>query len=68
VEAVADGVTGYVVDEPQPQQIAAILDGFRRDPGLCAQLGGAGRARMESEFAPSVAAAALEGALSKLSG
>jgi len=68
VEAVADGVTGYVVDEPQPQQIAAILDGFRRDPGLCAQLGGAGRARMESEFAPSVAAAALEGALGKLSG
>lgn len=67
-EAVADGVTGYVLDEPTPGSVASVLDGLRRDPGLCAQLGGAGRARMEAEFAPWVAAANLEEALSGLSG
>ena len=67
-EAVADRVTGYVLDEPQPEQVASILEALRRDPGLCAKLGGSGRARMESEFAPSIAAAALERALADVSG
>jgi phosphatidylinositol alpha-1,6-mannosyltransferase len=62
-EAVADGVSGFVLDEPTPGAVAAVLDQLRRDPGLCAQLGGAGRARVEEEFSPSVAAAALEDAV-----
>jgi len=67
-EAVEDGVTGYVLDEPQPDGVASLLHDLRRDPGLCAQLGGAGRARMEADFAPEIAAAALERALEELSG
>jgi phosphatidylinositol alpha-1,6-mannosyltransferase len=59
-EAVEDGVTGIVIDEPTPRKLAIKLVELRRDPGLCAKLGGAGRARMEMEFAPEIAAERLE--------
>jgi phosphatidylinositol alpha-1,6-mannosyltransferase len=62
-EAVEDGVTGYVLDGPQPDAVASIISDLRNDPGLCALLGGNGRARMEDEFAPEQAAAALEAAI-----
>ena len=67
-EAVEDGVTGYVIDDPTPVRVATVLHDLRRDPGLCAQLGGAGRLRMETEFAPEIAAAKLEAALSSVIG
>jgi phosphatidylinositol alpha-1,6-mannosyltransferase len=62
-EAVEDRVTGFVLDEPKPEDVAPLLAELARDPGLCAQLGGAGRARMEADFAPDVAAQRLEEAV-----
>jgi phosphatidylinositol alpha-1,6-mannosyltransferase len=62
-EAVEDGVTGVVLDEPNPQTVGTALVELRKDPARCAQLGGAGRSRMEREFAPPVAAARLEDAM-----
>ncbi len=62
-EAVDDGVTGLVIDDPTAPKVADALLELQRDPGRCARLGGAGRARMEAEFAPAVAAARLEEAL-----
>jgi phosphatidyl-myo-inositol dimannoside synthase len=68
VEAVSDGVAGYVIDEPDPSEVAARITELRNDPGLCAKLGGAGRARVEAEFVPEVAASRLEDAIAALSG
>ncbi len=62
-EAVEDGVTGIVLDDPTPATVGAALQELRRDPAMCARLGGAGRARMEAEFAPAVAARKLEEAI-----
>lgn len=68
VEAVEDGVSGYVIDDPSPAQVAAALTELQKDPALCARLGGAGRARVEAGFVPEVAAARLEEAIAALSG
>jgi phosphatidylinositol alpha-1,6-mannosyltransferase len=62
-EAVEDGVTGYVLDEPSAEELAAILTDLSDDPGLCALIGGNGRARMEAEFTPQHAAETLEAAI-----
>jgi phosphatidylinositol alpha-1,6-mannosyltransferase len=62
-EAVDHGVSGLVIDNPTPRKVAVALLELRKDPGSCAQLGGAGRARVEREFAPSVAAVRLEEAV-----
>src|SRR5205823_12525034 len=67
VEAVEDGETGVVIDDPSPASVGELLNEFRRDPALCAKLGGAGRARMERGFAPAVAAATLERAVAAVS-
>jgi len=66
-EAVEDGVSGFVVDDPTPQKVARALVDLRRDRALAARLGGAGRSRVEREFAPEVAAARLEDAVGSLS-
>jgi phosphatidylinositol alpha-1,6-mannosyltransferase len=62
-EAVDDGVSGVVIDDPTPRKVAVTLLDLRKDPGSCAKLGGAGRARVEREFAPRVAAVRLEEAV-----
>ncbi len=67
-EAVEDGVSGFVVDDPTPQKVARALVDLRRDRALAARLGGAGLSRVEREFAPEVAAARLEEAVGSLSG
>jgi phosphatidylinositol alpha-1,6-mannosyltransferase len=48
--AVLDGVTGYLVDEQAPDQLAAVLATLVRDPQLRRQMGAAGRARIEQEL------------------
>jgi phosphatidylinositol alpha-1,6-mannosyltransferase len=65
-EAVQHGVSGVVVDDPTPRKVAVALLNLRKDPGSCAKLGGAGRARVEREFAPEVAAVRLEEAVEEL--
>ena len=62
-EAVADGVTGVVIDDPTPRKVAIALHELRRDRARAMKLGGAGRARIEREFAPAVAAGRLEEAV-----
>lgn len=61
-EAVADGVTGVVLDGPTPETVARAVTELRRDRGRAMRLGGAGRSRVEREFSPRVAAARLEAA------
>lgn len=67
-EAVEQGVTGLVLDEPSPRHVKRALELFLKDPGLCARMGGAGRARMEHEFAPEVAAGRIEEAVQEVIG
>ena len=66
VEAVEDGVTGVVLSDPTPRDVAVELARLRKDPALCAKLGGAGRARVERSFSPQVAARHLEDALEEV--
>jgi phosphatidyl-myo-inositol dimannoside synthase len=65
-EAVDDGVTGVVLNEPTPRNVAVTLLELRKDPGKCARLGGAGRARVEREFTPEVSAVRLEEAVAEI--
>jgi phosphatidylinositol alpha-1,6-mannosyltransferase len=65
-EAVEDGVSGIVIDAPTPRDVATALLELRKDPALCARLGGAGRSRVEREFAPAVAALRLEEAVEEV--
>ncbi len=67
-EAVLDGVTGIVLDDPTPKSLGAVLVDLRKDPARCAHLGGAGRSRMEREFAPPVTAARLDAAMKEALG
>jgi phosphatidyl-myo-inositol dimannoside synthase len=62
-EAVEDGVTGIVIDDPTPTTVGAPLLDLGRDVVARAKLGGAGRARIDAEFAPEIAAYRLEEAL-----
>jgi phosphatidylinositol alpha-1,6-mannosyltransferase len=65
-EAVENGVSGIVLDDPTPRTVAVALVELRKDRALAAKLGGAGRSRAERLFAPSVAAASLEAALDRV--
>jgi phosphatidylinositol alpha-1,6-mannosyltransferase len=67
-EAVADGDTGFVLDDPSPRDLARAIIAIRKDPALAAELGGAGRSRVERQFAPHVAARRLEEAVGNLTG
>jgi phosphatidyl-myo-inositol dimannoside synthase len=66
VEAVEDGITGIVLDDPTPRTVAIALAALRKDRALGARFGGAGRARVEKRFAPHIAAGRLEEALEQL--
>ncbi|CAN5644463.1 glycosyltransferase family 4 protein [soil metagenome] len=64
-EAVADGQTGLVVQDPgSVEELVAALRRLLADPGERARMGAAGRVRAEAEFAYDVLAARLDGALS----
>ncbi|MDQ2649528.1 MAG: glycosyltransferase family 4 protein [Actinomycetota bacterium] len=63
-EAVADGETGFVVDEPgDPDAVAAALDRLLTDPTRARAMGEAGRRRAVEGFAYDVLAARLGAAL-----
>jgi phosphatidylinositol alpha-1,6-mannosyltransferase len=63
-EAVEDGVSGLVVDDPtDPVALAATLDRLLADGQLREKMGAAGRARAEQEFAYEVLAERLHEAL-----
>jgi len=49
-EALRDGVDGFLVPPRDPEATAAALRSLWRDAGLRAQMGRAGRARVEAEF------------------
>lgn len=66
VEAVEDGLTGIVLDDPDPRSVGRAIVDLRKDRTLRARLGGTARARVERSFAPSVAARRLEDALHML--
>jgi phosphatidylinositol alpha-1,6-mannosyltransferase len=64
-EAVVDGHTGIVVDDPADVgAMAAALDRLLSDPGLARQQGQAARQRAETEFAYDLLAARLGTAIS----
>lgn len=50
-ESVADGTTGFLVAPGDWEEFARALDKLVRDPELRTRLGGAGRKRLEDEFA-----------------
>jgi len=58
-ESVVEGVTGFRVPPLDVAAAAARVEGVLDDPGLARRLGTAGRARAESRFSWSQAAAAL---------
>jgi phosphatidylinositol alpha-1,6-mannosyltransferase len=63
-EAVADGETGYVLEDPRdPAALAALIDRLLEDPALASRQGQSARRRAEVEFAYDVLAARLEKAL-----
>jgi phosphatidylinositol alpha-1,6-mannosyltransferase len=62
-EAVVDGETGVVLDDVTPQALVDVLHELESDAVMRARLGSAGRARVETEFAPAVLAARLEAQL-----
>lgn len=66
-EAVVDGETGLVVDEPRrPEAVAAALRRLLDDGGLRAQFGAAGRARAVRDFDYDKLAVELDAALRDL--
>ena len=68
-EAVADGETGLVVQDPRdPSAVASAIERLLADPGMAARQGQAARARSETEYSYDVLAGRLSDALDKLSG
>ena len=68
-EAVADGVTGFVVDEPHdPGRVAAAMRRLLSDPALRARMGIAARARAEASFGYDALARRLAAALCDVEG
>jgi phosphatidylinositol alpha-1,6-mannosyltransferase len=66
-EAVDDGVTGVVVEQPKDiQEVVAALDGLLGDAELRSAMGRAGRLRAESTFTYDRLASELHTALQKL--
>lgn len=55
-EVVLDGVTGWLVPPEDPARLAAAVAELLTEPHEAARRGLAGRARVESEFSPEVAA------------
>jgi phosphatidylinositol alpha-1,6-mannosyltransferase len=67
-EAIADGVTGLLVDPSDPDDVARALAGILNEDGLAARLGAAGRARVEREFTWAHAAHRIEAVLMAAAG
>jgi len=68
-EAVVDGVTGFVVDDPgDPGRVAAALRRLLSDPGLRARMGADARRRAEECFGYDALARRLAAALSDVEG
>lgn len=65
-EAVADGISGIVIDDPTPRNIGLAIVELGKSTALRAKLGGAGRSRVERSFAPTVAARRMEDAVLSL--
>ena len=63
-EAVADGETGFIVDDPtDPSEAAEAIARLLRDDALRTRMGAAGRDRAVAEFGYDVLAARLEAAI-----
>lgn len=62
-EMVADGETGLLCAEREPDAFAEALAALLANPELCARMGGAGQVRARQMFAKEKTAAALLGAL-----
>jgi len=64
-EAVEDGVTGTLVDAPEPAALAAAVAPYLRDPELHARVGQAGRAFARRRYSPEASSSALFSALAR---
>jgi glycosyltransferase involved in cell wall biosynthesis len=62
-EGLLEGVTGTLVDSPDPASLAAAIAPYLRDPQLARRTGEAGRAFARERFAPQAAAERLFAAL-----
>jgi glycosyltransferase involved in cell wall biosynthesis len=62
-EGLVDGVTGTLLDSPDPASLAAAIAPYLRDPQLARRTGEAGRAFARERFAPQAAAERLFTAL-----
>ena len=49
-EVVQDGVTGYVVQHGDPEQLATSMHALLSDPALAKQMGARGRQRVDNEY------------------
>ncbi len=49
-EAVIDGLTGYLVEKNQPEQLVDRLSRLLSDPKLCSTMGNKGRQRAQEQF------------------
>jgi glycosyltransferase involved in cell wall biosynthesis len=67
-DAVADGETGLLVPQGDPEQLAAALNSLLADPPRAACLGRAGSARARTEHSADVALGALERLYTQLAG
>lgn len=68
VEAVEDGVTGALLSDPAPGDVARELRRLVRDEGLRMKLGAAGRERAVTRFSPSAQARVLDEEAARLRG
>jgi glycosyltransferase involved in cell wall biosynthesis len=66
VEAVRDGVTGTLVERPDPEALAEAIGRYLRDPALHQRTAAAGAAWTREHFAPEAAAARLFRALRRV--
>ena len=67
-EAVLDGVTGTLVDRPDPDRLAEAIAPYLRDPEAARRAGEAGRAFARERFAPAPTSARVFSALARAAG
>lgn len=63
MDAVSDGVTGFLVDPQDPAELASRLVELLQDPDLARRMGKAGRVRAERDFTWDLSAHRLRGAV-----
>lgn len=64
-EGLVEGVSGRLVEHPEPADLAEAIRPYLRDPELAASAGEAGRAFVRDRFRPEAAAGRLFGALAR---